>query len=166
MYQIIASKPNNLSEIDILLDQAFGANRQKKTAYRLRKAVPAVPGLSFVTMSDEVIIASLQFWPLLIKDNDRSYEALLLGPIAVDNDYRGQGIGLDLMAHGLLEAKQQGHKRVILVGDETYYRKVGFSRSLALGLEMPGPVDKARLLAQELVPNALKGVKGMISKIK
>ncbi len=166
MYQIMASKPNNISKIEILLDQAFGEDRQKKTAYRLRDDVPAVPGLSFVTMSDEVIIASLQFWPLLIIDNDRSYEALLLGPIAVDNDYRGQGIGLDLMAHGLQAAKEQGHKRVILVGDETYYRKVGFSRSLALGLEMPGPVDKARLLAQELVPNALKGVKGMISKIK
>ncbi|MCF6214601.1 MAG: N-acetyltransferase [Emcibacter sp.] len=149
-----------------MLDQAFGADRQKKTAYRLRDGVPAAAGLSFITMSGADIIASLQFWPLLIKDNDRSYAALLLGPIAVDNDYRGQGIGLDLMAHGLQAAKEQGHKRVILVGDEIYYKKVGFSRALALGLEMPGPVDKARLLAQELVPDAFKGVKGMISKIK
>ncbi|VAX06140.1 hypothetical protein MNBD_ALPHA03-547 [hydrothermal vent metagenome] len=165
MYQIIPSKPNNISKIDILLDQAFGTDRQKKTVYRLRDTVPAVQGLSFITVSDSDIIASLQFWPLLIKDNDRSYEALLLGPIAVNNDYRGQCIGLNLMAHGLQAAKEQGHSRVILVGDEIYYQKVGFTRSLALGLDMPGSVDKARLLAQELAPDAFKGVKGMISKI-
>jgi len=166
MFEIIASKQNNILEINRLLDKAFGVDRQDKTAYRLRDDVPAVRELSFVTMAEGNIIASLQFWPIVIKDGDKNYEALLLGPIAVNDDFRDQGHGLALMTHGLRAAKEGGHTRVILVGDETYYQKVGFSRRLALELEMPGPVDKTRLLAQELAPNSLKGVRGMISKIK
>ena len=70
------------------------------------------------------------------------------------------------MEYGLQAAKKLGHRIVILVGDESYYQKVGFSRDLAVGLDLPGPVDQDRLLAQELVPSAMNGIKGMISKIK
>jgi len=166
MFRINAIKPNDILYIDKMLDEAFGADRFDKTAYRLRDGVSAVQDLSFIVRSGDSVKASLQFWPILIKDGERALEAILLGPIAVARDYRGQGIGLKLMTHGLEKAKEFGHQRVILVGDESYYQKVGFSRNLALGLAMPGPVDKDRLLAQELVPGAMKDVKGMISKIK
>lgn len=166
MFCINTTKKNDILPIHDLLDQAFGVDRLEKTAYRLRDGVPAVQELSFVVRIDGVVKASLQFWPILIKNGGKAVQALLLGPIAVAEDYRGQGVGLRLMEHGLTIAKKIGHQRVILVGDQSYYQKVGFSRSLAMGLEMPGPVDKGRLLAQELVPGAMDGIKGMISKIK
>ncbi len=166
MFCITATKKNDLSEISVLLDQAFGADRHEKTAYRLRDDVSAVQELSFVIRIGGVLKASLQFWPILINDGVKASQALLLGPIAVAEDYRGQGVGLKLMEHGLNIARKNGHKRVILVGDQSYYQKVGFSRALATGLEMPGPVDQDRLLAQELVAGAMDGIKGMISKIK
>ncbi len=166
MFCIDAIKENDILFIDALLDQSFGVDRQGKTAYRLRDGVSAVSELSFVVRIDGVLKACLQFWPILINNGDKAVPALLLGPIAVDEECRGQGYGLRLMEHGLETAKKLGHQRVVLVGDEDYYQKVGFSRALGEGLEMPGPVDKNRLLAQELVPDALNGIKGMISKIK
>ncbi len=166
MFCINSLKSNDIPEIEKILDQAFGADRYEKTAYRLRDGVSAIGELSFVGRIDDTIKASLQFWPVVIRDARRDMDAILLGPIAVCDDCRGLGYGLGLMEHGLNIARQLGHKRVILVGDEDYYKKVGFSRRLALGLEMPGPVDIDRLLARELVPGSLDGVKGMISKIK
>lgn len=166
MFRISYTKKNDILSINILLDQSFGADRQDKTVYRLRGGVSAVQELSFVGHIDGVLKASLQFWPILIKDGDAAVQALLLGPIAVDEEYRGQGFGLELMEYGLQAAKKLGHSIVILVGDECYYQKVGFSRDLAVELDLPGPVDQARLLAQELVPGAMNGIKGMISKIK
>lgn len=166
MFCIDPIKKNDISSIHTLLDQAFGPDRQEKTAYRLRDGVSAVQDLSFVVRIDGHLKACLQFWPILIKDCEGSVPALLLGPIAVAEDCRGQGVGQKLMQHGLNIAKSMGHERVILVGDQSYYQKVGFYRSLALGLEMPGPVDQDRLLAQELTPGAMDGIKGMISKIK
>lgn len=166
MLCISAIKKNDISSIESLLDRSFGVGRREKTAYRLRDGVGAVGELSFVGRIDNVLKASLQFWPVLIRNRDRAVSALFLGPIAVDEGCRGQGVGLGLMEHGLKAAKKLGAERVILVGDEVYYQKVGFSRALGVGLEMPGPVDKHRLLAQELVPGAMDGVTGMISKIK
>ena len=166
MFCISIIKPNDISKVAHLLDAVFGADRFEKTAYRLRDGVSAVAELSFVAHIDGHLKASLQFWSIEIKDEDGTVPALLLGPIAVSAEYQGQGMGLELMEHGLNAARDMGHQRVILVGDECYYQKVGFSRALATGLEMPGPVDQNRLLARELVSGAMQGIKGMISKIK
>jgi len=165
MFCIKAQKTNDLSKVAVMLDEAFGVDRMNKTAYRLRDGILPLSELSFVGRIDGHMKATLQFWPVLIKGEGDTLDALLLGPIAVAEDCRGQGFGLKLMRHGLDRARELGHSRVILVGDESYYKKVGFSRDLARGLELPGPVDKSRLLAQELVSESLKGVKGMVSKI-
>lgn len=166
MFCISNIKPNDISRITEMLDESFGVDRFVKAVYLLRDGVEPLTELSFVVRMDGVVAASLQFWPVMIGSSEAGHAALLLGPIAVRPEYRGQGIGLNLMSHGLTRAKDLGHSRVILVGDEPYYQKVGFSRRLAQGLDMPGQVDHRRLLAQELVPGAMDGIKGMISRIK
>ena len=60
------------------------------------------------------------------------------------------------------EAKAQGHRLVLLVGDEPYYGKHGFKQIAQGQVTMPGPVDPARLLVAELEPRAFEGVRGMI----
>jgi predicted N-acetyltransferase YhbS len=66
------------------------------------------------------------------------------------------------MTEGLARAKAQGWRAVVLVGDEPYYARFGFSRQRALKLCLPGPVDAARLLALDLVEAALDDAAGMI----
>ena len=68
------------------------------------------------------------------------------------------------MKAGLARAAEQGHRIVVLVGDEPYYRRFGFTRALARRLSLPGWVDPARFLARELVSGALAGVAGMIGR--
>jgi len=165
MFHIKSCEQNNIHKVINLLDQAFGPARLQKTVYRLREGVEPIGALSFAGCYNGTQMASLQFWSVLIKNDETTYDAILLGPIAVAEDFRGQGYGLKLMTHGLEKAKELGYERVILVGDEAYYQKVGFSRALARDLEMPGPVDYDRLLAQELVSGAMNGVNGMISNI-
>ena len=48
------------------------------------------------------------------------------------------------------------------VGDEAYYSRVGF-KMIPLGrADMPGPVDRRRLLVKELTDGAFDNVSGMI----
>jgi predicted N-acetyltransferase YhbS len=49
---------------------------------------------------------------------------------------------------------------VLLVGDACYYGRFGFSAELTAGVSMAGQPDPARLLALELKPGALSGVRG------
>jgi predicted N-acetyltransferase YhbS len=53
---------------------------------------------------------------------------------------------------------------VILVGDEPYYRRFGFSRDAARRLDYPPPTNPDRLLARELAPGAFGRVEGMVRR--
>ena len=160
MASIVPEAPEHAPQIDTLLDQAFGPGRYAKTAYRLREGVEPISDLSFVAVDNqENILGSIRFWPILIGASTR---AILLGPLAIDQTHRSNGLGQALMATALEHAIQLGHRICVLVGDEPYYAKAGFARSLAKGLSFPGPVDLNRLLARDLVPGALEGVSGLI----
>jgi len=167
MFEIVPQTPEDAPAVDALLDVAFGPDRMKKTAYRLREGVGPVGELSFVAKKDGVLVGTIRFWPIIIKTDAkpaRRIPALMLGPIAVDPALKGQGIGMGLMRTGLAAAKGLGAQIVVLVGDLDYYNRVGFSRAPAVGLRMPGPVDPERLLALELEPGALTGVSGPIGR--
>ena len=160
MASIVPEAPEHAPQIELLLDQAFGPGRFAKTAYRLREGVAPIAALSFVALDDQGrLTGSLRFWPILI---GADLPAILLGPLAIDQTHRSNGLGQALMAEALDHAIRLGHRICVLVGDEPYYAKAGFARSLAKGLSFPGPVDLNRLLARELVPGALDGVAGPI----
>lgn len=159
VFDIRSEQPGEEAEMETLLDRAFGIDRRTKTAYRLREGGQPVRDLCFSAFNGSRLVGSIQFWPLVI---GHASDALLLGPLAVDPDVQGQGCGLALMRHGLGVAGQLGHAFVILVGDEPYYARVGFSRIPDGQVIMPGPVDPERLLARELVPGSLDGVSGLV----
>jgi predicted N-acetyltransferase YhbS len=152
--------PQDHEAIEHLLDLAFGSDRFTKTSYRLREGNTAVPGLSLVTRDPGIGVAgTISFWPLAIGEAETP--ALLLGPLAVHPDRQKLGIGLTLMREGLTRARAQGHRLVLLVGDEPYYAKVGFRKLPPGRITLPGPVDPDRLLYLELEPGALAGVSGL-----
>jgi predicted N-acetyltransferase YhbS len=49
-----------------------------------------------------------------------------------------------------------------LVGDAPYYGRFGFAAEKAAALKLPGPYERHRLLALELVTDALAGAGGLI----
>lgn len=159
---IVREQPGHGPAIDRLLEKAFGPERHGKTVYRLREGVGSLPALNLVAVEGADVVGTIRFWPIVVGD-DR-VPAVLLGPIAIDEDYRSLRIGSQLMRAALERCAEDGHGIVILVGDEPYYRRFGFRRDLATGLELPGPVDPARFLALELSEGALAGVTGMVDK--
>lgn len=164
MFAIDFERFDHAAAIERLVDETFGPGRFAKTAYRLREGVAPIEALSLVAFMGEGaerrMVGSLRFWPIRIG----ATPALLLGPLAVEPALRGKGCGIQLMERGLAEAARLDHRLVILVGDEAYYGRVGFTRAPAGSLKMPGPVDPARLLCRELVAGAFAGVRGAIAR--
>ena len=142
--------PADHSAIEALLDRAFGADRRQKTAYRLREHVAPIEGLSLVAEEDGKVCGTIAYAPVKVRMADRTLPALLLGPLAVDPDRRGEGVGIALMEQTLATASEQGHELVLLVGDLDYYSRVGFSNEQTPHLRLPGPVDQDRVLARFL----------------
>ncbi len=72
------------------------------------------------------------------------------------------GVGAALMQHALAAAAARGHGAVILLGDEPYYARFGFSVAKMDKLSLPGPFERDRLLGLELRAGALDGAEGLI----
>jgi predicted N-acetyltransferase YhbS len=158
MWTLRAEREEDANAIEALVDRSFGPGRYAKTAYRLREGVAPEPKLSFVAVraADGVLLGSVRFWPIIVG----AQFSLLLGPLAVEPELRGKGIGIALMQRGIEEARRLDYATIILVGDEPYYSRVGFKK-LAVGLvRLPGPVDPERLLGLALKDGALDALSG------
>lgn len=145
---------------EALLDRAFGDTRFTKAAERLREGRMPAYGLSFVATTTNRVVGTVRLWHV---SAGPARPALLLGPLAVDDARRGLGIGAALMRRATEAAHQLGHKAVLLVGDAPYYGRFGFTAEKTGALWMPGPYERDRLLARELVPGALDGARGLIN---
>jgi predicted N-acetyltransferase YhbS len=145
---------------ETLLDEAFGEGRFVKTAERLREGRLPAEGLSFVARAGIRIVGTVRLWNVTAGPGR---PALLLGPLAVAGDFRKRGIGGNLMRHALEQARRRGHAAVLLVGDAPFYGRFGFSSAQTRALWLPGPYQRERLLAHEIVPGALAGARGLIS---
>ena len=155
---ILPETKDDAEAIERLHERTFGPGRYAKTAYRLREQVPHSIELSFIARIGTLLVGSVWLTPVRIGET----KALLLGPLTVEPVFRERGIGQALIARALDEAARQGHRLVILVGDEPYYAKSGFTQIPAGRVIMPGPVDPARLLVAELAPAAFENVSGRV----
>ena len=63
----------------------------------------------------------------------------------------------------MAQAKHDGLRLAVLVGDEPYYARFGFKRVAPGAITLPGPVDPARLLAAELEPGAGERYRGLVA---
>jgi len=159
MISIRQETPFDMGRREALLDAEFGDSRFTETAERLREHRLPAEGLSFVACADGRMVGTVRLWSIAA---GRGRPALLLGPLAVEAEFRQAGIGGELMRHALEQAQARGHQAVLLVGDAPYYGRFGFAAERTGALTLPGPCARERLLARELVPGALAGARGLV----
>ena len=152
--------PSDIDAREQLLDACFGEARHAKTCERLREGRRPADGLSLAAEMDTRVIGTVRLWHVTV---GRGRPALMLGPVAVDPALQGLGIGAKLMREALARARALGHAAVLLVGDAPYYARFGFSAEAAAALMLPGPYERERFLAFELVPGALDGARGLVA---
>jgi predicted N-acetyltransferase YhbS len=161
-WDIRPERPEDAPLVEALNAASFGPGRFAKTAYRLREGVAAEAPLSFVAVEKAALRGSVRFWPVMIGNTP----ALLLGPLAVQSDQRGRGIGIALMTRAMEEAKALGHRYIVLVGDPPYYARVGFVPIKPGRVRFPGPVDPARVLGFALLDDPLDALQGDVLRAR
>ena len=146
--------------VEQLLDRAFGEDRAARTAYRIREGMDWLDALSFAALdSDDMLVGTIQCYPIGLlprktgKDEARRVPLVMVGPVAVVPERQSEGFGQGLMAAMLdAEARMAGEGSPVfpqvLIGDEAYYGRWGFSAAATGGWQCPGPYDQARLLAR------------------
>ncbi len=155
-FTLEATRAGDHDAVERLHARAFGPGRFARTAFRIREQAGRAEGLAFVARVGTLLVAAVQLTPIRIED----HPAFMLGPLTVDPPFEGKGIGRALLDRCALAARAAGRDLILLVGDEPYYARSGYTRVPPGKIRLPGPVDPMRLLALELQPGALKGISG------
>jgi predicted N-acetyltransferase YhbS len=157
-FTILTERPEDAGPIERLHERTFGPGRYARTAHRIREQLGHRLDLSYTARVGTLLVGSVRLTAVRIGETP----ALLLGPLTIEPPFRDRGIGQALMERALKDAREKGHKLVVLVGDEPYYRKAGFKRVPGGQVKLDGPVDPARMLVAELVEGAFKDVSGIV----
>ena len=154
----VQETPLHDAAIEEINADAFGPGRFARAAYRIREGGPHERNLSFVALAGGAVIASVRMTRVKIGPA----EALLLGPLAVEPEWKNQGIGRHILKMSVEAARTCGHGLVVLVGDEPYYGPLGFNCVPDGRIVFPAPVDPKRILANELIEGALTAATGAV----
>ena len=147
-FQIFPLESADRPAVEALLDRVFGRDRGARSSYRLRAGNPPCPALSFAARMEGRLVGSVQQTRVAVG----GARALLLGPLAVEPELRGRGIGRALLRRSLDAARAAGRPHVFLVGERDYYEPLGFGPAAAVGVRVAGePADRVHHMA--LIPD-------------
>jgi putative acetyltransferase len=80
--------------------------------------------LSLVAVEGDTIVGHIAFSPAIAADDSANWYAL--GPVSVEPDRQGRGIGGALIKEGIARLRALGAAGCILTGNPNYYQRFGF----------------------------------------
>lgn len=134
-------QPQDAGAVETLLDHAFGPGRFTKVSERVREFAEFRPEMSFCAWHGPRLVGSVRMWAIHVGGTPATF----LGPLAVLAEARKFGTGGDLVRRASAAAQAAGQP-VVLVGDEPYFGRFGYSVAAAKNVRLPGPVDQRRVL--------------------
>ncbi len=100
----------------------------------IRASGDYLPEISRVAEADGKIVGAVYYTRAWIVDGDRRHEVAMLGPLAVEPTYEGNGIGGTLIRETVKLAEAARIAGIILAGEPGYYPKYGFLRCADFGI--------------------------------
>ena len=159
MIAIRAETPADSARVREINELAFGQPLEADLVDRLR--VNCADALSLVA-EDDAVVGHILFTPVAIDRDDRRVAGMGLAPMAVHPDRQRQGIGSQLVRHGLDILRQRRCPFVVVVGHPEYYPRFGFERASRHGLSSQWDgIDDAAFMVAILDPQAMTGVSGV-----
>ncbi|WP_295591135.1 GNAT family N-acetyltransferase [uncultured Methanobrevibacter sp.] len=106
--------------------------------HNLRDDESFLENLTYVMESNDGIIGYIGYSEGFIDYGDERIGAVVLGPLAIHEDFQNHGLGSKLIDHTLNLARDEDIPFVFVVGDEDYYRRFGFISASEYDLYLEG----------------------------
>lgn len=161
-------RPEEFATIRDLVEVAFRTaphadGDEHEYVDRLRAGPAYLPELALVLEDNGVLLGHIMLTRFAVVGASGHYPVLLLSPLCVRLDRRNQGLASRLILEALFRARAVGHDAVLLVGNPNFYQRFGFRRSTYFGISNVSGFAEENVMACELVPGALCGVRGTVS---
>ena len=145
--------------IDALLRRTFGSDAEADLVHSLRE--DGLITLGVVATDDEgQVIGYVAFSPVSVEGEELQWVGL--APLAVDENYRGQGIGSQLVYEGLDSLNEFSYAAVVTLGEPAFYGRLGFEPAARFDLRCRWPDTGEAFQVRPLADDALEGVHGLV----
>lgn len=151
-----------------LIERAFAPlaesdHDEHRLVERLRQSDAFIPQLSLVAATaDNKILGHVLLTKAYIVSDRRRTLSLAVAPLSVSPEWQRQGIGGALLREAHQRAADMGYGSALLLGHPGYYPRFGYRAASLYGIRFPFEAPDECCMAIELLPDALKGVQGMV----
>ena len=155
--------PSDVEPIWVLNSSVYGNVAEANLVNDLREC--GCEFLSLVAEIDHRIVGHILFTPVeLLDDLYQINDARLMGlaPMAVDPEFRNNGIGSELIRVGLEYCKKLDYDAVAVLGHSKFYPKFGFIPSSNYNIKSEYDVPEDVFMIHELIEESLRGLRGTI----
>jgi putative acetyltransferase len=157
--------PADLAETLAIERAAFGTEPIDELVENLLVDPTAAPCVSLLALRDERPVGHILFTRAHLQTEGAPPVVFLLAPLAVVPEAQNQGIGGQLIAHGLDALRRHGADLVFVLGHPDYYPRHGFRPASVLGFQAPYPIadDVADAwMVLELTPGSIGRLSGKV----
>jgi putative acetyltransferase len=155
--QIHHETQDNIDAIDLLNREAFGSEDEPKLIKQLRERNELL--ISLVAMYGDSLVGYVCASRVFVEGTD--YSIAGIGPLAVSESHRKQGIGAMLMKEVIEQLRTDGCIAAVLLGDPNYYPRFGFHTASQFKLDNEYNATDA-FMAMELQPTSLDAISGVV----
>jgi predicted N-acetyltransferase YhbS len=143
-------------------DVPYSDHREHLMVERLRATDAFLPALSLIAEIEGKPAGHILLTRARIQEGDTSVETLALAPLSVVPEYRGRGVGSQLVDVAHARASALGFGSIVLVGIPDYYPRFGYVPLSRFPITLPFEAPEDNCMILPLRPGALTGVTGRI----
>ncbi|HMV51615.1 MAG TPA: N-acetyltransferase [Blastocatellia bacterium] len=163
MIVVRREKPEDIALIHQINAQAFGREAEANLVDALRRNGKVT--LSLVAEDNGRVIGHILFSPVtidpqMIEMPEGSMDGIGLAPMAVAPERQNEGIGSRLVAEGLRQCREAGHRFMVVLGHANYYPRFGFAPASRYNVKSEYDVRDEVFMIRELQQGSLLGIAG------
>ncbi|WP_312652133.1 GNAT family N-acetyltransferase [Proteiniclasticum sp.] len=128
--------------------------------HRMRKHEDHLPELSRVAVKDGKIIGYIMYSKARVASETETHEVLTFGPLCVDPQWQGFGVGELLVKETMKAAEEIGYKGIVIFGEPDYYPRLGFVTCDHFGITTSEGKNFDAFMGIELREGSMKGITG------
>lgn len=158
-------------ETELMTKRAFwnkyhlGCN-EHYLVHKLRQSEDYLPELSRIAVKDGKVIGCIMYSKAKVVEEEKVYDLLTFGPLCVDPDWQGTGVGELLLRETMKIAADKGYKGIVIFGEPDYYPRVGFKTCDHFNITTKEGKNSSAFMGIELIPDGFKDIKGMFYESK
>lgn len=128
--------------------------------HKLRGHKDYIPEISRIAVKDGKIIGCIMYSKSRIVDEDQTHDIITFGPLCVEPEWQGCGVGELLLKETMKLAADKGYKGIVIFGEPDYYPRMGFKTCDNFNITTSNGKNFDAFMGIELSYGSMKGIKG------